>query len=907
MSVAVHANSSGKPGAKLVDLISPDEYAAGHSFFEAPPGTHLAPDTSYVLVWRHERGTTHRLQKTASNSEDSGKATGSSIENAYYRGADLGSLSEDSGGNAVEIAVYTEANTKTVVFAGVPVEPPEPPFDPGITGGGTGHFRGDAILRCSVPPAERCPTYDDYVSGEPTTFFSTTMTVGAATEVIFRTPFQFSGYRATGLGSLGTTEFTYRGTNYSIERLHTSKTFLADLLVIEIQPMFPSTFHPRLTLELDGKKFLLSDATRTGNEFAWSNHGIAWTENESVAVKLITPLLPNAYGYRTIWTALMTTEVLTGSLVGYQGTSFGKLTNNLMVLGRDESIRVGTPGQPRYPWTGYEIESMTADGSGTYLTFNSSSYPSADEVAGWTLDLGGGTMLPFADATQGSVNLHAWTFSYIPGWTAGDQVLLSIRNDEVQNRVGQTAGERERAGEVRFKSIRYTSQDISNNIVYGKTHFSYDREPNGGKFGPADGWELLRLNVTTDKTGDTDPVWITATFRASGSGAAGRAWQGYWEGQFDDFHTLFLRWIYNEGGIGKGEATYTLPLRAASRIGLSQSGRDVTFTWERTYKEFQRRHLDLANHSNMSAHMLAPPQPATARAGGEGGDGDTRQRQYVPTTVTSVDFTSNPGTDRVYSVGDTIQVTVAFSDDVTVSYNSSKKHAAEVDLEMGGQTRTAHYARTDGNRVILEYTVVPGDEETFALLLPPSSLRLDVKVTETQTGTKNWTRDSWIRDSEGRDAVLDHIGLGSTAHRVDAVSPEFASAQVSADGAQVAVTFNESIKSPAILRAFGVQTSLLQSLTLDVRVDGELAARSDAAVSGDTVTLTMAEPVTQGQTVAVSYDNLFVQTGETILAGPIWQQSAHVHRAAGDQRVHPCRRGTPRRGAGPEPDRPQDR
>ena len=100
--------------------------------------------------------------------------------------------------------------------------------------------------------------------------------------------------------------------------------------------------------------------------------------------------------------------------------------------------------------------------------------------------------------------------------------------------------------------------------------------------------------------------------------------------------------------------------------------------------------------------MLAAPQPATARAGGKGGDGDTRQRQYVPTTVTSVDFTSNPGSDRVYSVGDTIQVTVAFSEDVTVGYDGSKKDAAEVDLWMGGQTRTAHYARTDGNRVRLK-------------------------------------------------------------------------------------------------------------------------------------------------------------------------------------------------------------
>ena len=91
--------------------------------------------------------------------------------------------------------------------------------------------------------------------------------------------------------------------------------------------------------------------------------------------------------------------------------------------------------------------------------------------------------------------------------------------------------------------------------------------------------------------------------------------------------------------------------------------------------------------------MLAPPQPATARAVGDTGDGDNLQRVYVPTTVTSVDFTSSPGSDGVYGVGDTIQVTVSFSEDVTVSYVGSKRDAAELDLEMDGQTRTAHYAR----------------------------------------------------------------------------------------------------------------------------------------------------------------------------------------------------------------------
>ena len=137
---------------------------------------------------------------------------------------------------------------------------------------------------------------------------------------------------------------------------------------------------------------------------------------------------------------------------------------------------------------------------------------------------------------------------------------------------------------------------------------------------------------------------------------------------------------------------------------------------------------------------------------------------------------------------------------------------------------------------------------------------MDKRGTEIKIETKNWKRDSWIRNSEGRDAVLDHNGLADTGHRVDAVGPEFASALVSTDGAQVAVTFNESIKSPSILRAFGLQTSLLQSLALDVWVDGELPVRSDATVSGVTVTLTMSETIGQGQTVTVSYDNLFTNS-----------------------------------------------
>ena len=722
---------------------------------------------------------------------------------------------------------------------------------------------GGAILRCYASPPDTCPTYDDVVPAE-LTFLSTTMTVGTFHTVVRGIPITIIGY-SPNTGTLGSKEFTYRGTTYSIIDLARALAVIgiqtSDTLNLTVTPEFPSTFDPKLTVHFDDRRFLLSEANRTGDTFTWNNHGLTWAESDFVSVKITEDATPNAYGYRTIWNALMTAgDFPQSTALGYSRISSlnvaGELTNDLIVVGRDETVTIGTTigtvDQPRFPWTGYKIIGFSHDATHTYLRFDPSSYPSTDEVAEWTLTFGGGVDLPFANAELTHANLpYSWKITGVPStaWADGDQVLVSIRTTEVQNRFGQ----------VELKAGRSTSTDGEGNLVYGKVHSTYPRGDN--KFGPSGSWRLERLRVTIDqtddgdpKTGDTDPVWITATFRAPD---AGTGYQGWWEGQFEDFHTLFLRWIYHEGG--KGATTYTLPLKTAATEGSiqrSRSGRNISFTWVRTYKEFQRRHLDLANHSDLFADMLAPPKPATARAVVEGGDCTNCAGSYDPVTVTAVDFTSNPGSDGVYGPGSTIQVTVTFSEDVTVSYVGSKRHAAEVDLEMGGQTRTAYYTRTDGEKVIFEYTVAPGDEAPFALLLSPNSLKLDIRGTE----TKNWKRESWIRDSEGRDAVLDHNGLANTGHRVDAVGPNFASALVSTDGAQVAVTFNESIRSPATLRAFGVQTSLLQSLTLDVWVDGELAARSDAALSGDTVTLTMAEPITQGQTVTVSYDNLFTKS-----------------------------------------------
>ena len=107
VSVAVYsADADGKPDTKQFDLLSPTDYAPDSlSFFEAPAGTTLAANTSYVVVWSHLNGTQHRLQKTASNAEDSGALTGFSVADSYYEGTNLSSLSAST--DSLEIAVYT--------------------------------------------------------------------------------------------------------------------------------------------------------------------------------------------------------------------------------------------------------------------------------------------------------------------------------------------------------------------------------------------------------------------------------------------------------------------------------------------------------------------------------------------------------------------------------------------------------------------------------------------------------------------------------------------------------------------------------------------------------------------------------------------------------------------------------
>ena len=615
------------------------------------------------------------------------------------------------------------------------------------------HTHGNVV--CVSPPAASCPTYDDESQPGGTEIWSATMRVSS---VIFGTDTLY-GWSSDGIfirSTLTEDDFTFENEAYKIVGLFVG----LGGLYIEFDEdtagdIATQATRDKLVLHVGDASYYLKTATLESDEASifWPTD-LTWSVGENIELRLTTAPTPNAYGYRTIWTALMTAGDLTGSVnFGYEkANDTGKLSADTIVLER--TVRGVIDDKFRYPWNGYEILTLTHGATDTDLSFDSDSYPSADEVAGWTLVVDG-KELPFAGATNPHVNLpNVWNFTYAPNpaWTDKQQLLVSIRTKEVQNRFGQ----------VDLKAGRSTRTHGDNNIVYGKSHYTYARGTS--RFGPEGSWELQNLRVTIDqtddgdpKTGDDDPVWITATFRAPNESVS---WQGYWEGQFDDFHTLFLRWIYQVDGIGEGAATYTLPLRTAATEGgiqRSRSGRDISFTWVRTYKEFQRRHLDLANHTTIFADFLAPPKPATARSTTTIQNTGSQHGLYTPApTVTSVEITSNPGDDQTYGPGDVIQATLTFDQEVTVRYTGSKRQAASLELEMDGETRTAYYERTDGKKVIFEYTVLPGDEAPVALRLPLNSLKLF---------SERGRQDGSIQNSEGADAVLDHNGILSTKHR----------------------------------------------------------------------------------------------------------------------------------------------
>ena len=137
------------------------------------------------------------------------------------------------------------------------------------------------------------------------------------------------------------------------------------------------------------------------------------------------------------------------------------------------------------------------------------------------------------------------------------------------------------------------------------------------------------------------------------------------------------------------------------------------------------------------------------------------QSDTTDPTVSSVAITSDPDDDDsiyaslydedVYGIGDDIEVTVTFSEDVTVT------GSPQLELDVGGSAKNAEYDSTDGTEVTFSYTVASGDNDTNGIAISANKLTLN---------------GGSIKDAANNAANLSHNSLpAQSGHTVDGVRP----------------------------------------------------------------------------------------------------------------------------------------
>ena len=89
-------------------------------------------------------------------------------------------------------------------------------------------------------------------------------------------------------------------------------------------------------------------------------------------------------------------------------------------------------------------------------------------------------------------------------------------------------------------------------------------------------------------------------------------------------------------------------------------------------------------------------------------------------TISSIAITSDPGADDTYGTGDQVEVTVTFSENVTVS--SSVSRQPQLELDIGGEAKTADYQRHKGPAVVFAYNVQAGDSDEDGISISANKL-----------------------------------------------------------------------------------------------------------------------------------------------------------------------------------------
>ena len=199
----------------------------------------------------------------------------------------------------------------------------------------------------------------------------------------------------------------------------------------------------------------------------------------------------------------------------------------------------------------------------------------------------------------------------------------------------------------------------------------------------------------------------------------------------------------------------------------------------------------------------------------------------VAPTVTSISLTSSSGSDNIYALGDTVTVTIGWSETVTVT------GAPRIPIQ-GLTSKYLSYASGSGTRTTLfSYIVATGDLDRDGFSVSTNTLDLN-------SGT--------IKDLASNNANLAHSAISATSSmQIDGVPPTLASASIASDGARITLSFSETISSTIspysaiIVTVESVRDVVSGGGTADMRLSMDL---NFAATSGAVVTLSYADPTT---------------------------------------------------------------
>ena len=226
------------------------------------------------------------------------------------------------------------------------------------------------------------------------------------------------------------------------------------------------------------------------------------------------------------------------------------------------------------------------------------------------------------------------------------------------------------------------------------------------------------------------------------------------------------------------------------------------------------------------------PYTFEVRARSAAGNGPPSNRvtgtPLPPPVLTSIEITSEAGSDDTYAIGDDIVATVTF--DRTLQLDTANGSPALV-LTIGNGTGDATCAlATDTKTLECTYTVVGEDEDTDGVSIGANRLAL------------NGGRIHGIHGATGGDAELAHAAFRSDgSHKVDGVRPTPANASV--NGIALTLEWSEPLDTGSAPAAgqfvLGVDS-------------GTAPAVSSLTMSGTTMTLTLASAAdaTRGYTLA---------------------------------------------------------